>query len=78
MIYAGVIMRTIVDLPEKQIEALGEFCRREKISRAEAVRRAVGNLLATQKNQQRGAVFGAWAARGDSRAAVDALRSEWE
>lgn len=78
MIYDIVIMRTIIDLPETQVEALGEFCRREKISRAEAVRRAVDNLLATQKTQQRGAVFGAWGNRGDSRAAVDVLRSEWE
>jgi Ribbon-helix-helix protein, copG family len=41
-----IIMRTIVDLPQEQIRKLTLFCRREKISRAEAVRRAVDRLLA--------------------------------
>lgn len=34
-------MRTIVDLPETQIKALDSYRKREGISRAEAVRRAV-------------------------------------
>lgn len=78
MIYDAVIMRTIIDLPETQVEALGEFCRRQKISRAEAIRRAVKELLTTQKHSKRDNAFGAWAPRSDSRETVDALRSEWE
>ena len=42
-----IIVRTIVDLPQEQIRKLALFCRREKISRAEAVRRAVDRLLTT-------------------------------
>lgn len=38
-------MRTIVDLPKEQIAALAAFCEKERISRAEAVRRAVSELL---------------------------------
>jgi len=71
-------MRTIIDLPEKQVTALGDFCLREKISRAEAIRRAVENLLTGQQKMHREAAFGRWSLRGDSRAVVDALRSEWE
>jgi len=71
-------MRTIIDLPEKQVAALGDFCEWEKISRAEAIRLAVDSLLATQLRVDRASAFGAWAPGGDSRAAVEALRSEWE
>jgi len=35
------IMRTIIDLPEQDIQDLDGICAREHISRAEAVRRAV-------------------------------------
>jgi metal-responsive CopG/Arc/MetJ family transcriptional regulator len=78
LIYNIDIMRTLVDLTEAQVVALGDFCARQKISRAEAIRRAVEEMLAQQKHRQREAVFGSWASRGDSRVAVDALRGEWE
>ena len=37
-------VRTIVDLPEEQIRKLTLLCRRERISRAEAIRRAVPDI----------------------------------
>jgi hypothetical protein len=77
IIYDDVIMRTIVDLPEGQVLALGEYCKREGISRAEAVRRAVEVLLASRLPMEREAAFGAWGDRGDSRVFVDRLRGEW-
>jgi hypothetical protein len=77
MIYDDVVMRTIVDLPEGQVAALGEYCKREGSSRAEAVRRAVEVLLASRLSMEREAVFGAWGDRGDSRVFVDGLRGEW-
>ncbi|MBP6507436.1 MAG: ribbon-helix-helix protein, CopG family [Opitutaceae bacterium] len=70
-------MRTIIDLPDHQVAALADLCEREQISRAEAVRRALDVMLAEKHSSTRDAVFGTWAARGDSRAAVDALREEW-
>lgn len=39
------LMRTIVDLPEKQIKALDLYRKKEGISRAEAVRRAVAAFV---------------------------------
>ena len=38
-------MRTSVSLSQEQLRKLALFCRREKISRAEAVRRAVDRFL---------------------------------
>jgi metal-responsive CopG/Arc/MetJ family transcriptional regulator len=70
-------MRTIIDLPDHQVAALAEWCERENISRAEAVRRALDAMLAAQQSATREAAFGAWAPRGDSRATVAALRDEW-
>ncbi len=78
MITDDVIMRTIVDLPDLQLAALEKLCKQKKISRAEAVRRAVDSMLADQHVQTREAVFGAWSPRGDSRASVDDLRKEWD
>jgi hypothetical protein len=73
-----VIMRTIVDLPAQQIAALSELCEREQISRAEAIRRAVDVLLASQVPAGRELAFGAWEGRADSRGWVDQLRGEWD
>lgn len=78
MMHDDVIMRTIVDLPEQQIAALGELCEREQISRAEAIRRAVDGLLASQVPAGRELAFGGWDRRGDSREVVDELRGEWD
>ena len=76
-------MRTIVELPDAQIKALARFCRREGVSRAEAIRRAVDKLVAdgemaeAQQNLQAG--FGLWRGRKlDGRRHVEALRAEWE
>lgn len=78
MIYDAVIMRTIVDLPEDQVRALGKLCQAEGISRAEAVRRALGEMLARRGVEGREQAFGAWRQRGDSRQMVESLRCEWD
>lgn len=73
----AVIMRTIIDLPDQQLAALGAFCERERISRAEAIRRAVEAWLASRQPAERASAFGAWEREEDSRKYVDDLRSEW-
>lgn len=70
-------MRTIVDIPEHQLAALGELCERERISRAEAVRRALEAMLALEQPRNREKSFGQWSQRGDSRGMVRKLREEW-
>jgi len=77
MMTDDVIMRTIIDLPEHQLEALGELCKRESISRAEAVRRAVEAMLRDEHDRRRTTHFGTWQRRGDARKVVDRLRGEW-
>ncbi len=71
-------MRTIVDLPEEQVQRLGELCRREGVSRAEAVRRAVGDYLDAHALRERQDAFGMWRDRRvDGLAYEGRLRREW-
>jgi hypothetical protein len=67
-------MRTIVEVPESQLKSLALLCQRERISRAEAIRRAVAKPL---DNAMAGA-FGIWKDRaGDARKLLEQLRGEW-
>jgi hypothetical protein len=78
-------MRTIVDLTESQVARLARVAARERISRAEAVRRAI-DMTYTEENsgetplaEVRRPALGLWKDRGvDSVAYVDALRDEWD
>ena len=76
-------MRTLVNLTDQQMKALDDYCREERVSRAEAVRRAVDRFLPARtrepRNLERHPAFGSWADRK-----IDALeyqmrmRGEWE
>ena len=71
-------MRTIVDFPPKQLEALTRLCEEQKISRAEAVRRAVDHLIKESASKRKDVGFGIWKyKRIDGRKYVGKLRSEW-
>lgn len=71
-------MRTIIDVPEEQIEALDRWCTAEGVSRAEAIRRAVDALLQRTRAAQATPAFGLWRGRKiDSVAYQRALRREW-
>ncbi len=71
-------MRTIVDIPDEQLQQLAELCRREDLSRAEAVRRAIALLLEGQPKQPHDA-FGLWKERGaDGVSYQQMLRHEWD
>jgi metal-responsive CopG/Arc/MetJ family transcriptional regulator len=79
------VMRTIIDLPDDQVRKLAAYCAREKVSRAEAVRRAVDRLVndAAEMKARRqialDATFGMWKDRGiDTDTYLAELRSEWE
>jgi hypothetical protein len=72
-------VRTIIELPEDQVEALDGICRRESISRAEAIRRAVDLLVRDRAAGASHAAFGLW--RGpravDGLTFQERLRREW-
>jgi metal-responsive CopG/Arc/MetJ family transcriptional regulator len=71
-------MRTIVDLPQEQLGALARLCEVQKISRAEAIRRAVDRLLKDSMIEEKNIGFGMWRnKRMTARLYVDNLRNEW-
>ena len=71
-------MRTIIDITRQILDELDAFAMREKISRAEAVRRAMAEYLEKRSNQKPDAAFGIWKARKiDSLVYADELRGEW-
>jgi len=72
-------MRTIVDLPTRQVDSLDEWCRREGGSRAEAVRRAVAEYLRKHHSDGARKAFGLWRGIPDDGVTYqERLRSEWD
>jgi Arc/MetJ-type ribon-helix-helix transcriptional regulator len=83
MTWYDAAMRTIVDLPEDQIQRLRDYCEREHVSRAEAVRRGVETLLAQTKREETTRIlkeaFGSWKHLGiDADTYVRGIRAEWD
>lgn len=69
-------MSVIVDIPDEQVRDLAELCRREGLSRADAVRRAIPEYLRTRHPD--GELFGLWRDRGiDSLEYERSFRREW-
>jgi hypothetical protein len=72
-------MRTIVDIPSGQLESLDDHCRREGISRAEAVRRALAVHLRHARTASPDPAFALWRGRGmDGLKYERRLRGEWD
>ena len=72
-------MRTIIDLPDRQLEALERISKRRKLSRAELIRQAVDRYLA-EHAPELGAAFGLWRRTGlreDGLAYQRRVRREW-
>lgn len=73
-------MRTIIDLPDRQVEALERICRSRKLSRTELIRQAVDHYL-QEHLPVRDQAFGLWkgeGAREDGVAFQRRLRKEWK
>lgn len=71
-------MRTIIELPEDQVEALASLCRSEGISRAEAIRRAVAHYMGQRRHATVAAAFGLWRDRPiDGLEFERELRDDW-
>jgi hypothetical protein len=75
-------MRTIIDIPSEQLSELDRWANSQQISRAQAVRTALSDLLA-RVNAPKHAGFGLWAQGGaippeqDGLAIERSLRDEW-
>lgn len=71
-------MRTIIELPGDQLEALASLCRSEGISRAEAIRRAVAQYIGQRRDATASGAFGLWRDRPvDGVELQRQLRDEW-
>jgi len=71
-------MRTIVDLPDEQVDALHQLGVRSNLSRAELVRRAVAEYLDKRQDTGDDRAFGLWQRRHcDALDYEDRLRAEW-
>ena len=71
-------MRTLVDLPEGELERLNILSRARRVSRAELIRQAVAGFLAQNKAGLEDS-FGIWKTKGvDGVEHQKKLRGEWE
>jgi len=71
-------MRTIIELPQAQLDALDVICRREGISRAEAIRRAIARHVEDERQAAGDPAFGLWRDHPiDGLAYQRRLRDEW-
>ncbi len=74
-------MRTIIDIPDKDIKILNQLSKKKKISRAEIIRQALTNYITEYsklKKSYRNS-FGVWKDKKiDSVKYQKQLRSEWE
>ncbi len=71
-------MRTIIDIPPFILSEIDALAKKEKISRAEAVRRAMTEYLEKRPRSRPDAAFGIWKSRKiDPLAYEDTLRGEW-
>ena len=71
-------MRTLVTFEDEQIRALDTLARRQRVSRAELIRRAVDRFLEDKASGDDLPSFGLWdGAAGDGLAYQEKLRSEW-
>lgn len=72
-------MRTIIELPQEQVDALGTICRDKGLSRAEAIRRAVAAFIDAERGASSDEAFGLWGDRAFSAVGFErGLRAEWD
>jgi len=72
-------VRTIIELPQEQLDALESVCRRDGISRAEAIRRAIAHHVRDGRASTRDRAFGLWRGRRlDGVTYQRRLRREWD
>jgi metal-responsive CopG/Arc/MetJ family transcriptional regulator len=74
-------MRTIVNLPKEQIQALDQYGKKHRVSRTEVVRQAVAAFLPAAAGKDRfqdHPAFGSMKTKVDSVKYIRRLRSEWD
>jgi len=71
-------MRTLIDLPDNQIQALAALCERVRQPRTAVIREAVAEYLERHATKPINAAYGLWgAATEDGLAYQERARAEW-
>jgi predicted transcriptional regulator len=71
-------MRTLIDLPDTQIQALAALCERVRQPRAAVIREAVAEYLDRRAMKSADAAYGLWGADAvDGLAYQEKARGEW-
>lgn len=71
-------MRTTIELPDEHVRLLSQICRREGVSWAEVVRRALAEYLNARYQLHRDDAFGMWRNRKvEGLAYQRRLRRDW-
>ena len=70
-------MRTLVDIPQPDLDALDEVAKARAQSRAALIRQAVGDFLAKHQSTDLTTAFGLWSTAEDGLAYQNRLRGEW-
>jgi metal-responsive CopG/Arc/MetJ family transcriptional regulator len=71
-------MRTLVDLPDRDLQELTELGRRSKRSRAALIREAIAAYLEVRRRGSETDAFGLWGPRGqDGLTYQRKARAEW-
>jgi predicted transcriptional regulator len=74
----GLNMRTLIDLPDSQIQALAALCERVKQPRAAIIREAVAEFLERHTVKPTDAAYGLWGTEApDGLAYQQRVRAEW-
>lgn len=77
ILYEGV-MRTLVDIPDKQLGELAEICKQENLSRAAVVREAIAAYIVEHRSKKPVDAFGLWGKKKtDGLKYQRKIRSEW-
>ncbi|MDR3480398.1 MAG: ribbon-helix-helix domain-containing protein [Burkholderiaceae bacterium] len=70
-------MRTLIDIPDRQIEDLAMLCDAKQVSRAEIIRQAISAYIEQNKPSTVDA-FGIWKSKKvDGLAYQEKMRAEW-
>jgi hypothetical protein len=70
-------MRTLVDIPDDQINALAKIGEHRRLSRAALIRRAIAALIASESAPPSDEAFGVWGQGEDGLDYQNRLRAEW-
>ncbi|MCC8483061.1 ribbon-helix-helix domain-containing protein [Rickettsia endosymbiont of Culicoides newsteadi] len=74
-------MRTIIDIPDMQVETLNQLSKKKKLSRAEIIRQALTDYITNYAKSKKGykSAFGIWKDQKlDGLLYQHKLRGEWD